>query len=163
METALTPKPSLRLRLTVLTIWFVPIGLASLSWEERPLALLVPLLFTGTYRTARIVEDRFEVQLRVLFVPLKPKTCKLQHVGHIATEFKEEGAGWGTLVLFGPLQWVSCWVLDRVLPAFGGPLQLWLVTAKGRELLAWRGFSDEHYEHNLELLKSRTGVGVQRR
>lgn len=163
METVLAPKPSLPIRLIVLAVLLVPLGLSHLAWGERLLALLVLLFFTGTYRFARIVEDRFEARLRVLFVPLKTKACKLHHVGHIATEFKHEGVGWGTLIVFGPLQWVACWVLDWLLPAIGGPLQIWLVTAKGREVLAWRGFNEEHYQQNLELLQNNTGAETKRR
>jgi hypothetical protein len=99
----------------------------------------------------------------LLFVPLNPQSCRLSHVGHIATEFKEEGAGWGTLILFGPLQWAMCWVLDWLVPAFGGPMQIWLVTAKGREVLAWRGFNERHYHHNLELLQNNVGAETRRR
>ena len=65
--------------------------------------------------------------------------------------------------MFGPIMWVFSWIFDYLIPALGGPYEIWLETAKGREILAWNGYNQQHFESNVELLRNQTGAELRSR
>ena len=81
----------------------------------------------------------------------------------IHTKYKTAQTGWGTFILLGPVMWVFSLVFDYLIPALGGPYEIWLETAKGREILAWNGYNQQHFESNLELLHNQTGAEIRAR
>ena len=66
-------------------------------------------------------------------------------------------------MFFGPIQWIFGWIFDFLIPAIGGPYELWLETGKGREFIVWQGFSQQHFEKNLQLLLNQTGAEIKPR
>ncbi len=147
----------LRLRLIVLAVLLVPIVVSShRPLPERLLACVIPLTVTGMYRTAKIRGDRFTTQVHVAFFPVKTQRCNLRGVTHIDTRYGHDGSGWGTMVIFGPIQAIFGRIFEFLLPSIGGPYQIQLVTAKGRELTAWQGTQETEFRRIVELLQSVT-------
>jgi len=152
----------MRVRVIVLIVLFIPIVLASRrSLGERLLACVVPLTVTGMYRTSKIRGDRFTTSFHVAFFPVRTDRCNLRGVTHINTKYGHEGSGWGTLLLFGPLQWFFGRLFDFLMPSIGGPYQIHLVTAKGRELTAWQGSQEEEFRRVVDLLQGLTGAELR--
>jgi hypothetical protein len=149
----------MRVRIIVLVVLLVPIVVASRRpLPERLLACVVPLTLTGMYRTSKIRGDRFTTQFHLAFFPVSTKRCNLRGVTHINTKFGHEGSGWGTFLLFGPMQVVFGHVFDFLMPSIGGPYQIHLVTAKGRELTAWQGTTEAEFRRVLDLLLTHTNA-----
>ena len=143
----------LRVRFAVLVLLLVPIVLASRrSLPERLLACIVPLILTGTYRTSKIRGDRFTTRFHLVFWPVSSHRCNLRGVVFINAKYGHEGSGWGTVVLFGPLQALFGRLFDFLMPSIGGPYQIHLITAKGRELVAWQGHVEAQFRTMLDLL-----------
>ena len=143
----------MRVRLIVLILLLVPIVVAShRSLGERLLACVVPLTVTGMFRTSKIRGDRFTTSFHVAFLPVKTQRCHLRGVTYINTKYGHEGSGWGTIILFGPLQALFGRLFDYLMPSIGGPYQIHLVTAKGRELTAWQGSKQPEFRRVLDLL-----------
>ncbi|HEV8001306.1 MAG TPA: hypothetical protein VGP63_15570 [Planctomycetaceae bacterium] len=147
----------LRVRIVVLVLLMVPIVFASRrSLPERLLACVVPLTVTGMYRTSKIRGDRFTTHFHLAFFPVTTQRCNVRGVTHINTRYGHEGSGWGTLVLFGPMQVIFGRLFDFLMPSIGGPYQIQLTTAKGRELTAWQGTTEAEFRRVLDLLLSVT-------
>jgi len=157
----LLPEHKLGLRIVALVVLLIPVALTTrMGPAGQLLACVVPLILTGTYRVSRIVGERFDTRLHVAFVPFGREKCKLPAVVFIHTKYQATQSGWGVFLLFGPLQWLFGLVFDYLMPALGGRYEIWLETAKGREILAWNGYSQQHFESNVELLRNRTGAEV---
>jgi len=147
----------LRVRIVVLVLLLVPIVVASRrSLPERLLACVVPLTVTGMYRTSKIRGDRFTTHFHLAFFPVTTQRCNVRGVTHINTRYGHVGSGWGTVILFGPLQALFGRLFDFLMPSIGGPYQIHLVTAKGRELTAWQGTTETEFRRVLDLLLSVT-------
>ncbi|HEV3303802.1 MAG TPA: hypothetical protein VG055_29380 [Planctomycetaceae bacterium] len=143
----------LRIRIVVLVLLLVPVVLASgRGLPQRLMACIVPLILTGTYRTSKIRGDRFTTRFHLAFVPVTSHRCNLRGVTFINAKYGHEGSGWGTVVLFGPLQALFGRLFDFLMPSIGGPYQIHLVTAKGRELVAWQGSKEPQFRSMLDLL-----------
>jgi hypothetical protein len=162
MDRELWPELNLRMRWIALGVLLIP-ALPSLRlglvWTL--LSCIMPLMLTGTYRVSRIKGDKFSTQFFLGFVPLSRAKCNLPAVVYIHTKYRQHQTGWGTFMLFGPVMWMISWVFDYLIPALGGPYEIWLETAKGREILAWNGYNQEHFESNLELLRNQTGAEIR--
>jgi len=144
---------SMRVRLIVLILLLVPIVVASRrSLGERLLACVVPLTVTGMFRTSKIRGDRFTTRFHLAFLPVTTQRCNLRGVTYINTSYGRVGSGWGTVILFGPLQALFGRLFDFLMPSIGGPYQIHLVTAKGRELTAWQGSKQPEFRRVLDLL-----------
>lgn len=164
MELELLPLTNLPIRLGILAVLLLPIPfIPELSWWMRLLACVLPLIFTGTYRRSRVIETSFQSQFRFAFIPFPVQKCKLAVVGFVETVYGASQPGIWTFILFGPLQFVLGWIFDYLIPALGGPYEIWLVTAKGREILAWQGHNQNYFEANLELLQNQTGAEIRGR
>ncbi len=165
MERQLLPELNLRMRLIVLGCLLIPVLLSALRigivWSL--LSCFLPVMLTGTYRVSRIIGESFDTRFFFGFVPLARSKCKLPGVVYIHTTYKREQTGWGTFILFGPLMWLFSLVFDYLIPCLGGPYEIWLETAKGREILAWNGYNQQHFESNLELLHNQTGAEIRTR
>ena len=164
MEITLQPEPKLQPRCLALGMMLMPILLVTyLPWWVRLLACILPFSLTGTYRVSTVNGDKFRTQLYFAFIPLKPEKCNLPGVIYVETKYNAEGPGIWTFVLFGPLQFIFGFIFDMLIPALGGAYEIWLITAKGREISAWQGFDQEHFEANVALLAARSGAEVRGR
>jgi hypothetical protein len=156
---------NLRVQIAVCAILLVPVVLVFAfsrrhSLSEAWLACVVPVLLTGTFRTAAIRGDRFVTHFHVGFFPVVTERCNLRAVTSVNARFGWDGPGIGTVLLFGPTQFLFGWLFEFLIPALGGPYQIHLITAKGRELVAWRGFVDSHFHKTLDLLAGLTNAEV---
>jgi hypothetical protein len=142
-----------RVRIVVLILMLVPVVFAShFSLLERLAACFVPLMLTGTFRTSRIRGDRFTTRIHVAFLPVVSQRCNLRGVTFVDAKYGRIGSGVGTFLLFGPMQVIFGRVFDFLMPSIGGPYQIHLVTANGRELVAWQGFAEQQFRSMLDLL-----------
>ncbi len=156
----MTARPAVRV--VVLVLLLVPIVLASrLSVVERLLSCFVPLMLTGTYRISTIRGDKFATRFFFAFYPVVTRRCKLPGVVALNVKYGHVGSGMGTFLLFGPAQMIFGRIFDFLMPAIGGPYQIHLVTAKGRELVAWQGFGDAEFQSTLDLLIGLTNAEVR--
>jgi len=156
----MTARPAVRA--VVLIVLLIPIFIASrFSMLERLMSCFVPLMLTGTYRISTIRGGKFATRFYLAFYPVVTGRCKLQSVVALNVKYGHVGSGMGTLLLFGPAQMIFGRIFDFLMPAIGGPYQIHLVTAKGRELVAWQGFSDSKFESTLDMLIRMTNAEVR--
>jgi phage FluMu protein Com len=149
-------------RVVVLVVLLIPIFVASrLTMVERLMSCFVPLMLTGTYRISTIRGAKFATRFYLGFYPVVTGRCKLQSVVALNVKYGHVGSGIGTLLLLGPAQMIFGRIFDFLMPAIGGPYQIHLVTAKGRELVAWQGFSDSKFESTLDMLIGLTNAEVR--
>ncbi len=152
------------LRLAILAVLLLPILLMKdTPWLVRALACILPVIMTGTFHTAKIDGRRFHSRFYFGYVPLQSRRCQFDTVTSIDARYGWTGPSWMTYILFGPVQWLFGCLFESLIPALGGAYQLHLVTAKGREVLAWRGHSERKFQQKLALLKSRTHAEVRSR
>lgn len=164
MERSLVPETRWQIRIGVLAVLLIPVGLAwNVPIVIRLLSCLLPLALTGTYRVSRLRGDRFTTRFYFAFLPCTHERCNLPSIVCLHTTYKDAQTSWVTLLVFGPLQFLLGYVFDYLIPCLGGPFEIWLETAKGREILAWNGYSQQHFEANLQLLRNRTGAEVRMR
>lgn len=164
METTLPPLIKLKPRYVTLAVLMLLVMVTPhAQWWMQLIGFAMLLTLVGTYRVSSLDGDKFTTQLFFAFIPLKPMKCNLPGVIYVETKYNNTGANLGTFFLFGPVQWAFSYVFDMLLPVFGGAFEIWLITAKGREIPAWQGFSQQHFESNLQLLTSRTGAEVRGR
>jgi hypothetical protein len=161
MDHQLSPPVDLRLRIPLLCLLLVPIAFARLSPFWRVVACIMPLALSGTYRISKVRGEWLETRLSMCFIPVIKHKCKAASVVFIGTKYGGSEPGIWTFVLFGPIQYFFGYLFDFLIPAIGGPYELWLETAKGREFIFWQGFSQDHFEKNLELLRNQTGADIK--
>ena len=164
MEVILKPETNLRSRYWVLGVLLLPIlFVPHLAWWLRILACVVPVMLTGTYRISAITGDKFRSQLFISFIPMKPDKCNLPGVVYIETKYNSTGFVGDALPVIVPIRFIFVTIFDMLMPALGGAYEIWLITAKGREIVAWQGFDQKLFEENLALLTSRSGAEVRGR
>ena len=164
MEITLQPEVKLQPRYWTLgVVVFLFAVVPYIPWWARILACGLPMALTGTYRVSTVNGDKFRTQLYFAFMPLKPVKCNLLAVVYVETKYNAAGPGLGTFLMFGPLQVIFGALFDMLIPALGGAYEIWLITPKGREIAAWQGFDQKHFEANVELLAARTGAEVRGR
>ena len=161
MEHHLKPIPNVPLRCVVLVILLVPLFVGPATWLTRLFVIAMLTTLVGSYRNARLRGGRFETGLAVGFVPLRIHKWSLRRFVQIEVDM-EDGAGWGVFLLFGPLQFVMCYMLDWLFPWFGGRYQIWLRGVKGKRILVWQGSSDTLFQENLRYLETVSGLPVER-
>jgi hypothetical protein len=164
MDLKLSPPVDLRIRIALLVALLIPVALAPrLSIVWRVLACVMPLMLSGTYRVSIIRGDWMTTTLYLGFFPVRRHKCKLAAVVSVGAKYGGSEPGVWTFVLFGPIQYFFGYIFDFLIPAIGGPYELWLETAKGREFIVWQGCSQHHFEKNLELLRNQTGAELRPR
>lgn len=139
--------------------------LLAFSWPlwVRISVCLLPLLLAGTYRVSTIKDDKFRSQLYVAFVPFKTDRCNLPGVMYIETKYNAVGHVPDTLPGVGLLQRLLGTLIELLAPTLGGAYEIWIITAKGREIPAWQGFSQQNFDENVALLKTRCNAEVRGR
>lgn len=164
MSRQLVPELKLRSRFIALGILLVPVLLAwKIGLVYQLLACFVPVVLAGTYRESTLDGDWFHTRFHLGFIPFSKGRCKLPAVVTIYTKYGVNQTGYGTFFLLGPVMVIFIWIFDYLMPALGGSYEIWLETAKGKEILAWCGSNEVHYQQNLELLRTRTGAEVRTR
>ena len=158
----LKPPVNWQIRIPILIVLLLPVFIApGLSGIARVLACVMPLMLCGTFRITRVSDGWLRSRLFMGFIPVLTRKCKLAAVVYIGTKYGGDEPGVGTFVLFGPIQYFFGYIFDFLIPAMGGPYELSLETAKGREFIVWQGFNQEYFEKNLELLQNQTGAELK--
>jgi hypothetical protein len=164
MDVELMPRTNVVARVIILILLLIPVWVIP-GWplQVRLGSMVLPLIFTGTFRISRIIETKFETRFFFAFFPISEQKCKLSTVGYIETVYGADQPGLWTFIMFGPLQIVMTWVFDFLIPALGGPFEIWLVTAKGKEVKAWQGYNQAYFDKNLKTLQTHTDAELRAR
>lgn len=164
MTRQLVPELKISNRFLALGIMLIPVLLAwKIGIVYQLFACFVPVVLAGTYRESHLDGDWFHTRFHLGFIPFGKDCCKLPAVVTIFTKYGENQVGYGTFFLLGPVMVIFIWIFDFLIPALGGSYEIWLETAKGKEILAWCGNNEAHFKANLELLRTRTGADVRSR
>lgn len=161
MDRPLGPLPNWTKRWIVFGVLILPALIAGSGWILKLLAIAFVAGMVGSAQEWRVVGIELVSQQFIAFIPLKPKRCKLKFVVQIEAQ-NRPGLGMVDFVLFGPLILVIDRVMQRAWPWFGGELELWVITARDKKMLAWRGNGDAAFQANLATLTSATGASVRR-
>lgn len=131
------------------------------AWVGGPAAFAMIAGLVGSAREGRVTGTELIVQQFVAFMPLKPKRCKLKFVVQIEAQNRKDigGMDW---ILFGGFNWFMDRIMQWIWPWMAGELELWVVTARDKKMLAWRGNGDDEFQKNLATLTSATGAAVRR-
>lgn len=161
MERSLGLLPSWSKRCVLCVILVLPAMLTTAPWPAKLFSFGFVAVMTGTTRTSRIVGAELITQMFVAFVPMKPERIKLKFVVQIETALRRDMnmLDW---VLFGVMAWFTEKVMKWVWPWLSGDFELWMVTARDKRVLAWRGNGDAVFQDNLATLTSATGAAVRR-
>ena len=164
MEVFLKPIPKSKNRVVVLGIvilalLFVPY----LFWWLRVALMISAFILAGTYRVSWIKDDKFFSQFFFSFIPFKPQKCNLPGVMYIETKYNAVGYVPNALPILGPLQYLLGTLLDLLAPTLGGAYEIWIITAKGREIAAWQGVSQKFFDDNVAMLKANTQAELRGR
>lgn len=157
----LGPAVKLWPRIIVLLVLLAPIPFVprlALVW--RLVACTVPAAVAGSYRITRLREGWIDTWLFVGFIPVIHNRCKVATVVALGVKYGDSD-DMGTFIFFGPAQYLFGYIFDFLIPAIGGPYELSVETAKGREFVVWQGFNQEYFEKNMELLKSQTSAEIK--
>ena len=130
-------------------------------WIGGPVALAMIAGFVGSTREGHLTGTELVVQQFIAFVPLKPQRCKLKFVVQVEAQNRKDIGGMDWL-LFGGFNWFMDRIMQWSWPWMAGELELWVVTARDRRMLAWRGNGDHAFQNNLATLTSATGASVKR-
>ncbi len=142
------------LSLTVLVLVQIP-------WILKPLAVATMAALVGTAKASRVTGTELVTQLFVVFVPFKPKRCKLKFIAEIQAE-NRKNVGAVDWVFFMGFNWFMDRIMQWIWPWKAGELELWVTTARDKRMLAWRGNGNDNFQANLATLTSATGANVKR-
>lgn len=193
MERVIHPVSNVRLRAGILAGLIVLLLFSDGAWTMKLLAAALMLFFTGSFRRASIDGNKLETQLTLGFVPLRAKKYKLSRFAEIEIDVDSgidvgmivvgvittvclwmaytQMLPWFLVGPFGVialvLSGVSVWLIwkgsDRLLPWFGGRYRLRLRSLRGNQILVWQGNREDHFDDNLETLRTATGLPIERR
>ncbi len=161
MDRPLGPLPNWKTRWVVFVVLILPAFLAGGSWGLKLFAIAFVAAMVGTVQEWRVSGTELVSQQFIAFIPLKPKRCKLKFVVEIEVQ-NRRGLGTVDWLIFGIFILVIDRVMQWVWPWFGGELEMWVVTARDKKMLAWRGNGDAAFQANLATLTSATGANVRR-
>lgn len=163
MDRPLGPLPNWNQRRVLFVLLSLPaLILPGVSWLLKPLAVAFVACLVGSARESRVVSTELVTQQFVAFVPLQPQRCKLKFIVQIEAE-NRKSVGAIDWILFLGFNWFMDHIMQWIWPWMAGELELWVVTARERKLLAWRGNGDADFQANLAILTSATGAPVKRR
>ncbi len=162
MDRPLGPLPNWTKRWIAFGVLIVPVLVApGISWIGRVLSVAMVAALVGSARDSRVVGTELLTQLFVAFVPCKPERCKLKFIVEIEAE-NRKGVGAVDWILFMGFNWAMDRIMQWIWPWMAGELELWVVTARDKKMLAWRGNGDAAFQANLATLTSATGATVKR-
>ena len=162
MDRPLGPLPNWTIRWIVFGVLILPALFSpQVSWVAKPFAVALMAALVGSARDSRLVGTDLVTQLFVAFVPCKPERCKLKFIVQIEAE-NRKGIGAVDWIFFLGFNWVMDRIMQWIWPWMAGELELWVVTARDRKMLAWRGNGDAAFQSNLATLTSATGAAVKR-
>lgn len=161
MDRPLGPLPNWKTRWIVFGVMILPALFAGSGWLLKLLAIALVAALVGSARESRVVGTDLVTQLFIAFVPRQPERCKLKFVVQIEAE-NRKGIGAVDWMFFMGFNWVMDRIMQWIWPWMAGELELWVITARDKKMLAWRGNGDANFQANLATLTSATGAAVKR-
>ena len=162
MDRPLGPLPNWTKRWVVFGVLILPALFApGISWIGKLLSVAMVAVLVGSARDARLVGTELLTQLFVAFVPCQPQRCKLKFIVEIEAE-NRKGIGAVDWIFFLGFNWFMDRIMQWIWPWMAGELELWVVTARDKKMLAWRGNGETDFQANLAALTSATGATVKR-
>lgn len=162
MNRPLGPLPNWTTRWIVFGVMSLPALISSaIPWYLKPVALALLAALVGSGRESFVEGTELVSRLFVAFVPMKPERCKLKFIVLIEAE-NRRGVGAADWILFLGFNWIMDRIMQWIWPWMAGELELWVVTARDKKMLAWRGNGDAAFQANLATLTSATGANVRR-
>ncbi len=162
MDRSLGPLPNWTKRWIVFGVLILPALFSSkVSWVAMPFAVAMMAALVGSARVSHVSGTELITQLFIAFVPRKPERVKLKFIVLIEAE-NRKGVGAIDWMLFMGFNWLMDRIMQWIWPWMAGELELWVVTARDKKLLAWRGNGDDAFQANLATLTSATGATVRR-
>ena len=132
-----------------------------IPWLVKPFAVAMMAVLVGSVRVSRVTGTDLVTQQFIAFIPRKPQLCKLKFIVLIEAE-NRKGAGAVDWMLFMGFNWIMDRIMQWIWPWMAGELELWVVTARDKKFLAWRGNGDADFQANLAILTSATGATMRR-
>ena len=161
MDRPLGPLPNWTKRWIVFGVLVLPALFGGIGWGWKLLSFAFVAGLAGSARESRVVGAELITRLTIAFVPLKPQRCKLKFVVQIEADNRQD-VGAVDWLLFAGFHFVMDRIMQWIWPWMSGELELWVVTARDKRMLAWRGNGDETFQANLATLTSATGAPVKR-
>ncbi len=165
-DVVLQPSGRWWLRLIIVLALSALALLARAEWYKKAVFCAGMAAWLGSFPQARFAGDRFERAMFLLFIPARVKRWSLDRFISIETGTEVpvlDNSGLDRVFWFWWWDWWLIWKLcDLIIPWLGGQYKLWLRSASGKRVLAWQGNSDRQFRDNMELLKHRTGLPVER-
>ena len=158
----LGPLPNWTTRWIVFGVLSLPtLIFPQIPWYLKPLAVATMAGLVGCARESYIDGTELVTRIFGAFMPLKPQRCKLKFIVLIEAEDRK-GIGAVDWIFFLGFNWVMDHIMQWIWPWMAGELELWVVTARDKKMLAWRGNGDNAFQANLATLTSATGASVKR-
>jgi hypothetical protein len=160
----LLPRRSYKLRLGI-WIALCALGLIGTAAAGPTFAFCLSMgLLTGSFPQAYLLEGALCKELYVLFFRVNKKRWKLSRFIQIEIGLEDRPFDnmANVLKLGELLNQIWAW-FDACVPWLGGDYKIYLRSSSGKRVLAWHGSNDAQYQANLELLRTATGLKIDRR
>jgi len=167
MNTAmpLVPTPKIWLRVTILLLLIALAWIGESSWYAKGIFALAMAGLLGTFPRLRITTEYFQQEWFAAFLRVRVRRMPLAKVVQIETDLESHmgmGTGCALWFLFGIQNMLMVWLLDWLVPWFGGDYKVWLRTKSDRRILAWQGNGESNFRRNVDTLKVISGLPVTR-
>ncbi len=164
-STPLTPQPRIWLRAAILVLLVALACIGNSSWLAKGVFCLAMAGLLGTFPRPRVSAEWFEVEWFAAFVPVRVRRVALADAIQIETDLESRmGLDTGILLAFFIGLWnvLMIWLVDWLVPWFGGDYKIWLRTGRDQRMLAWQGMGEGHFRRNLDILEDISGLPVTR-
>jgi hypothetical protein len=164
-STPLAPPPRIWLRVTILVLLAALASIGSSPWYAKLVFCVAMAALLGTFPRPRINAERFEIQWFAVFVPVHVRTVQLEDVIQIETDLESRlGLETGVILalVIGLWNVLMIWLVDWLVPWFGGDYKIWLRTGRDQRVLAWQGMGENNFPRNLDILEDISGLPVTR-
>lgn len=160
----LLPRRRFKLRLAI-WIALCALGLIGSAGAGPKFAFCLSMgLLTGSFPQAYLLDGALHKELYVLFFRVNKKRWKLARFIQIEIDSEERpfDSMANVFKLGELLNQIWAW-FDACVPWLGGDYKIYLRSSSGKRVLAWQGSNDEQYQANLDLLRTATGLKIDRR
>jgi hypothetical protein len=162
MSHDLVPVPSRAWRIGWIVALCALAFVGSAPWTAKGVFAVISVLVFGTYRRFRLTPKSILERWTIAFIDLPHRSQKWKKFTFLEVKY-EQPTGMLEFLLFGPIAFFWGWIVDLCFPWMGGAYQIWFNNEADDRVLAWQGNRQAHYERNIELLESATGLRVRMR
>jgi hypothetical protein len=162
MSTPLYPRPRIWLRATVVVLLVALAWVGTTPWYAKTVFCLAMLGLLGSFPRPRIDSTCYEKTWFICFVAVRPIRIPWEKCIQIETDLDERLDAASSFLLFGVRDMLLGWIIDWLLPWFGGEYKLWLRTGPHDRVLAWQGNGEWNFRQNVDVLEDASGLPVTR-